>query len=133
MPVRHVGVVLAHPELEEGLEAVFEAGLGGVVAAHAACDPPDLVVLVGPGDLELQYVGRRVGGRGLPAGLQGGGQCDGLHRRSDLPAGTHGQVHLGVGVGAEEVAASHHGQYLAGPRLQHHYRGVGMSAARGNI
>ena len=77
---RYVGVVLAHPELEEGLEAVFETGLGCVMAAHASRHPPDLVVLVGPGDLELQNIGRRVGGRGLPSGFQGGGQGDRLHR-----------------------------------------------------
>ena len=69
----YIGVVLAHPELEEGLESVLKTGLGGVVAAHAAGDPPNLVVLVGPGDLELQHVGRRVGGGHLPAGFQRGG------------------------------------------------------------
>ena len=68
----YIGVVLTHPELEEGLESVLKAGLGGVMAADAAGDPPNLVVLVGPGDLELQHVGRRVGGGHLPAGLQCG-------------------------------------------------------------
>ena len=36
----YIGVVLTHPELEEGLESVLKAGLGGVMATDAARAPP---------------------------------------------------------------------------------------------
>ena len=129
----NVSVVLPSDELEESLEAVLEASLGGVVAAHPTSDPPHLVVLVGPRDLELDHVGGGVGGRGQPAGFQSGGQADGLHRGAHLPPDPDGQVDLGVLVGVEEVSAADHGQHLAGSRLEDHNGGVRMPPPSWNV
>ena len=129
----NVSVVLSSDELKKGLEAVLEASLGGVVAAHPTSDPPHLVVLVGPRDLELDHVGGGVGGRGQPAGLQSGGQADGLHRGAHLAPDPDGQVDLGVLVGIEEVSAADHGQHLAGSRLEDHNGGVRMPPPSRNV
>ena len=112
---------------------MFEAGLGGVVAAHSAGDAPDLVVIVGTGYLELHDVGCRIGGRDLPARFQGCGHADGLHRGSDLSTCTDGQVHLGVVVRTEEVATADHGQDLAGAGLENHDGRVRVAATGGKV
>ena len=107
-----------------GLHQIDRAPAGAAVVTHR---PVFLAAAQGEG----QFGGSLVHLAEGAASLQRGGQHEGLEGGAGLASGSHGQVDLGVGAGAEIIAASYHGHHPPRGRLHGHEGGVGLGAGVG--